>query len=125
MKLFELFEDDKENSQDVKIRDPLARRLMDKARAQYAYTDSDMEAFVKLMADEQERDKKNINSLEDSVAHADEVNKQQSRQLAILKQQEKEDRRSLDQHRAKIHAIKAEIDSIEDRTDLLSLNSQY
>jgi len=42
----------------------------------------------------------------------------------ILKAQEKEDRRMHDENLAKIHAIKAEIDSIEDRTDLLSLGSQ-
>jgi hypothetical protein len=124
MKLFELFEDDGEKSQDTNIRDPLARRIMDKARAKYAYTESDLEAFVKLMQDEQERDKTNIRDLEDHVAHAEKVNKHQEVQINALRQQEKEDRRVHDDNRAKIDAIKAEMDRIEDRTDMLSLGPQ-
>jgi chromosome segregation ATPase len=122
MKLFELFEDDGEDKKTIQIRDPLARRLMDKARTEYAYTETDLEAFVKLTSDEQERDKKNIRDLEDQVDHATAVNKHQENQLKILKHQEAEDRRVHDEQRAKLDAIKAEIDSIEDRTDMLSLS---
>ena len=108
---------------DVKILDPVARRIMDKARTQYAYTESDLEAFVKLMQVEQERDKSHIKGLEDGLDHAQKINKQQTQELVILKQQEKEDRKVYTNNRNMIDSIRAELDSLEDRTDFLSLTT--
>jgi|APSaa5957512622_1039677.scaffolds.fasta_scaffold08507_4 chromosome segregation ATPase len=72
MNLVDIFEADKEPSkndtQRISVRDPLARRILDKARAKYAYTETDLEAFVKLMQDEQAKDRKEINDLEDISA---------------------------------------------------------
>jgi len=58
-------ENGKSQEQRVNIRDPLARRILDKARAKYAYTETDLEAFVKMMQDEQYKDRQEIEDLED------------------------------------------------------------
>ena len=66
MNFYELFEkkDDNGHSQDVDIADPKAALALKQARAKYTYAKSDLEAFVKMVQDEEEEDQKEFDKLE-------------------------------------------------------------
>jgi hypothetical protein len=92
MRLFELYnssEDkdhnhkassDKDGHGDIDIRDPLARRILDKARSRYAYAETDLEAFVKMMQDDQKKDHDDISVLR---KEEERLGKDLTKQIAI------------------------------------------
>jgi len=91
MNFYELFEASKDKEeksnkaskqgQDIEIRDPKAARALDVARTKYAYAETDLEAFVKMMQDEQDEDDKEIDELEKETA-------KQEQEINDLKQQD-------------------------------------
>ena len=73
MNFYELFEASKDKEeqskkageyQDVTIADPKAAIALKQARAKYTYAQSDLEAFVKMVQDEEEKDNAEIEKLE-------------------------------------------------------------
>lgn len=83
MNLHDLFEkkantpDDNEHEQSIDIRDPATKWLVKKARAKYAYAETDLEAFVQFMRDEVKAEKENIQANTDGIEHESDINKKQ------------------------------------------------
>ena len=83
MNLHDLFEkkantpDDNEHEQSIDIRDPATKWLVKKARAKYAYAETDLEAFVQFMQDEVEAEKENIQANTDGIEHESSINVKQ------------------------------------------------
>ena len=77
MNFYDLFEASKEKSseehQDVTIADPKAALALKAARNKYSYADSDLEAFVKMVQDEQEAEQDEIDDLEAETAKQEEL----------------------------------------------------
>jgi hypothetical protein len=80
MNLRDIYEKDEEEDA-VDIRDPATRWLIKKARAKYAYAETDLEAFVKFMQDEVQAEKDNIQHNTDDIEHESEVNVLQQKEI--------------------------------------------
>jgi len=103
MNFYELFEaskdKEKKHTQDVDIADPKVAYELHKARTRYSYAQSDLEAFVKMVQDEEEADQKEFDKLE----------KDTERQESEIKDLE---------HQARINS--AEINKLEKENDILN-----
>jgi len=90
MNLRDLFEkkvDDHEEEQEIEIRDPATKWLINKARARYAYAETDLEAFVKFMQDEVHAERENIKHNTDDIEHnADDI--EHEAEVNVSQQQE-------------------------------------
>jgi len=75
MNFYDLFEakKDSEKHQDVTIADPKAALALKQARNKYSYADSDLEAFVKMVQDEQDEEQSEIDDLEAETAKQEEL----------------------------------------------------
>ena len=75
MNFYDLFEakKDSEEHQDVTIADPKAALALKAARNKYSYANSDLEAFVKMVQDEQESEQDEIDDLEAETAKQEEL----------------------------------------------------
>jgi len=58
----------------IDIRDPATKWLIKKARAKYAYAETDLEAFVQFMRDEVDAEKKNIQANTDNIDTEHDIN---------------------------------------------------
>ncbi len=66
---------------ELKFKDPHAEVEVNKARGRYAYMDNDVEAFVKMMQDEEKEDHEDIEDIEDRLSHDEKVDQSQFQQL--------------------------------------------
>jgi len=89
MNLQDIFE--KKDDQAIDIRDPATKWLVKKARAKYAYAETDLEAFVQFMRDEVDAEKKTIQANTDNIdtehvvnVHQEKVNNSQERHIKDL-----------------------------------------
>jgi len=89
MNLQDIFE--KKDDQAIDIRDPATKWLVKKARAKYAYAETDLEAFVQFMRDEVDAEKKTIQANTDNIdtehvvnVHQEKVNNSQARHIKDL-----------------------------------------
>lgn len=98
---------DEEEVQKIDIRDPRTKWLVNKARAKYAYADTDLEAFVQFMRDEVDDEKERIQANTDNIDTEHEVNIKQQQDLDT---QEKINK-SQEQHLRRLDQKEAEIDS--------------
>ena len=57
MNLRDIYEKDEKEEDSIDIRDPATKWLVKKARAKYAYAETDLEAFVQFMRDEVDAEK--------------------------------------------------------------------
>jgi predicted RNase H-like nuclease (RuvC/YqgF family) len=79
MNFYDLFEasgnpeSKKDHEQDVTIADPKAALALKAARNKYSYANSDLEAFVKMVQDEQEEEQSEIDDLEAETAKQEEL----------------------------------------------------
>ena len=84
MNFYDLFEASKENkdtAQDVTISDPKAALALKQARAKYSYADNDLEAFIKMVQDQDEEESSEIDQLEADTARQENLIKQNIEQL--------------------------------------------
>jgi len=118
MNLQDLFElkksDDMEDEQEVGIRDPATKWLIRKARAKYAYAETDLEAFVKFMQDEVQAEKDNIQHNADDIEHESEINNDQQKEIDSTErsaQKSKEVNISQERHLTRLDAKEQELDN--------------
>jgi len=82
MNLLDLFEKEvTTDPQNIDIKDPKMQYLVNKARSKYAYAKSDLEAFVKFMQDEVEKEKDQIDKNTDNIGKEHETNKKQGSEI--------------------------------------------
>mgnify|MGYP000165081286 FL=1 len=138
MNLHDLFEkkantpDDNEHEQSIDIRDPATKWLVKKARAKYAYAETDLEAFVQFMRDEVDAEKENIQANTDGIEHEAEVNVTQQQGIDKSKEvniaQEKHLKRldakekQIDNKLAQFDAVKLDIEMQMKKRDEATLN---
>ena len=95
MNFYELFEkkEDKD-SQDVTIADPKAALALKQARAKYTYAKSDLEAFVKMVQDEEEQDQREIEKFEADTERQEQdikdLENKEAKSTAVISKLEKE-----------------------------------
>jgi chromosome segregation ATPase len=140
MNLYNLFEKDdkaksikgasnkeKDDHQDIKIRDPLLKRKIQKASASTGYAETDLEAIVTQWSREQDRDQEQIDDLKD---REDKLEKNVIR----LKQREDDLEKDLETETAKrkskiaqLHAMfDSDIADIEEKTEnLIQKEKEY
>jgi len=116
MNFYELFEASKEKEeksekageyQDVAIADPKAAIALKQARAKYTYAQSDLEAFVKMMQDQEEKDQQEIDNLEADTERQEEEIQQAEKEIRELEKREAQDTAK---NNAKINKLNKEID---------------
>ena len=79
MNFYDLFEASKDlkgkdaHEHDVTMADPKAALALKAARNKYSYADSDLEAFVKMVQDQDEEEQKEIDDLEAETAKQEEL----------------------------------------------------
>jgi hypothetical protein len=121
MNLRDIYEKDEKEEDAVDIRDPATRWLIKKARARYAYAETDLEAFVKFMQDEVQAEKANIQSNTDGIEantdgieHEAEVNVSQQQEIDKTEksaQKSKEVNITQERHLARLDAKEKELDN--------------
>jgi hypothetical protein len=131
MNLRDIYEKDEEEDA-VDIRDPATRWLIKKARAKYAYAETDLEAFVKFMQDEVQAEKDNIQHNTDDIEHESEINVAQQHGIDKSKEvniaQEKHLKRldakekQIDDKLAQFDAVKVDIEMQLKKRDEATLN---
>ena len=91
MNLRDIYEKDEKEEDSIDIRDPATKWLVKKARAKYAYAETDLEAFVQFMRDEVDAEKKTIQANTDNIdtehvvnVHQEKVNNSQARHIKDL-----------------------------------------
>ena len=91
MNLRDIYEKDEKEEDSIDIRDPATKWLVKKARAKYAYAETDLEAFVQFMRDEVDAEKKTIQANTDNIdtehvvnVHQEKVNNSQERHIKDL-----------------------------------------
>jgi chromosome segregation ATPase len=99
MNFYELFEKKDNDSndkahQEVTIADPKAALALKQARAKYTYAKSDLEAFVKMTQDDEEKDQEEIEKIEaDNEKQEQEIQDledKENRSRAVISKLEKE-----------------------------------
>jgi len=132
MNLRDIYEKDEDEEDAVDIRDPATRWLIKKARAKYAYAETDLEAFVKFMQDEVQAEKDNIQHNTDDIEHEAEINVAQQHGIDKSKEvniaQEKHLKRldakekQIDDKLAQFDAVKVDIEMQLKKRDEATLN---
>ena len=112
MNFYDLFEASKDlkgkdaHEHDVSIADPKAALALKQARNKYSYADSDLEAFVKMVQDEQESEQDEIDDLEAETAKQEELIQKNIDAL-------QKNRELIDQTRKQASAAKERADHLE------------
>ena len=133
MNLQDLFEKDnkEEDEQSIDIRDPATKWLVKKARAKYAYAETDLEAFVQFMRDEVNAEKDRIQANTDNIdteheiniaqasdiSSVEKINAKQEQHIKRLERKEKD----IDHKMAKFDAVKKDVEMRMDKLDQATL----
>ena len=121
MNFYELFEkkEDKDHQQDVTIADPKAALALKQARARYTYAKSDLEAFVKMVQDDEEKDQEEfekieaeLTSTEDEVKDLEAKERQTDQNISKLEQENELQDKHIQTLNAKETAYEKKIDAM-------------
>jgi chromosome segregation ATPase len=135
MNFYELFElkdtkgehtKKKDHKHDITIADPKAALALKQARNKYSYADSDLEAFIKQVQDNEEEEEKDIEKLERETEKQEQAIAKNKETVARLKAQDEEVQAMLQQKDSELETLRRmTVDQENELSKLRSLNSDY